>query len=1013
MNKALLSFLLLAASFGVYAQTFPVSGNVTDAESDMPLPQVNIIVKGTTRGVVTDFDGNYTIDGISAGDILVFSYIGFASREITIGTQHTIDVKLHPDLQALDEIVVIGYGSQVKKEITGAVSTINSGTIEELKPLNAAQALQGTASGINVTPQGGAPGTESNIRIRGISTNRNNAPLIILDGFQYEGGLNSINPQDIENITVLKDAQAAIYGTIAANGVVLVTTKSGRKNQKARISYDGYTGIQETTRRLPVLNATEYALLLNESYANAGQQLPFPDVSTLGAGTNWQNEVFRQAPVTNHNLTITGGEEKVSYSLGASHLDQEGIIGGDKAGFRRSTARISLDAEVSDKLSVSTKLFYNRTKNHNINSFSLGSVLFNAANIAPVINPSQDNLDGTLSLGNEVVNPLTQIENTFNEYITNRLSGTLQASLKYIRNMELQARFGFNTSNTRNREFSPVYNYGAGKIYTRSDNMVTLAKINDNDYTFDLFNTYSNTFEDHHRVTLMAGMTAYRSYGEGLNGTRTGVQANQWKFADFNTATGSGDNQTNGSWAYDQRRLSYFGRLQYAFKDKYLFSAMIRRDASTYFGPDERVAYFPSATAGWVVSEEGFFDNTGIVNFLKLRGSYGVMGNDRIPAFGYLSLLNGEATYVLGDAQSLVNGYAPGTLANPAIKWEEAKKLDIGFDLQLFGNKLELVADYFRNVREDLLIDNIPVSGILGTGAPGAAGPILNAGTVENTGWEFALNYNQTFDNELTISAGYNIATLNNKVTRVNNGTGYIEGGGFGVGQPAPARMEEGKPMGYFYGYRTDGIFQTQEEVDAHPSQSALGASARPGDIRYVDLNGDGVLDAGDRTDLGNPIPDITMGLNLGLQYRGFDFSAFSFANLGNDIVRNYERDQPNVNRMNYRLNRWTGPGTSNSVPRVTTNPTANQVFSDFFVEDGSFARIQSITLGYTVPLKFVEKSGLDKFRIYTKVDNVHTFTKYSGYDPTASTGEPIGSGIDYGFYPVPRTYIIGVNLQF
>ncbi|SFW11860.1 TonB-linked outer membrane protein, SusC/RagA family [Sinomicrobium oceani] len=1013
MSKALLLFFLLTASFSLGAQTFSVSGNVTDAENNMPLPQVNIVVKGTTKGVVTDFDGNYIIESVSTGDVLVFSYIGFSTREVVLGTQQTVNISLEPNYENLNEIVVVGYGSQVKKEVTGAVSSIGAKTIEDLKPLNAAQALQGTTSGINVTPQGGAPGAEANIRIRGIATNRNNAPLIILDGFQYEGGLNSINPEDIENITVLKDAQAAIYGTIAANGVVLVTTKSGRKNQKPKIQYDAYTGIQETTRKLPVLNATEYAVLLNESYANAGQALPFPDISNLGKGTNWQDEVFRQAPVTNHNLSITGGEEKIHYSLGASHLDQEGIIGGDKADFRRSTARISLNADISEKLSVSTKLFYSRVKRHNINSFSLGSVLFNAANIAPVIDPSTANLDNTISLGNEVVNPLTQIDNTFNEYVTNRLSGTIQATLKYIRNMELQARFGFNTSNSRNREFAPIYNYGAGKIYTRTDNMVTLNKINDNDYTFDLFNTYSNVLADHHKVTFMLGMTAYKQYGEGLGGTRTGVQANSWKFADFNTATGSGDNQTNNSYAYDLRRLSYFTRLQYAFKNKYLFSAMIRRDASTLFAPEHRVAYFPSASAGWVVSEEDFFNDTGAVNFLKLRASYGVLGNDRIPTFGYLSLLNGEATYVLGNDQSLVNGYALGRLANPGIKWEEAKKFDVGLDLQLFDNKIEIIADYYRNVRENLLISNIPVSGILGTGAPGAEGPIVNAGTVENQGLEFAVNYNQTFDNGFNISAGYNIATLHNKATRVNNGTGYYEGGAFSVGQPMPARMEVGKPLGYFYGYRTDGIFQTQDEVETHPSQKALGAEARPGDIRYVDVNGDGVIDAKDRTDLGNPIPKVTMGLNLSLQYKGFDFSAYSFANLGNDIVRNYERDQPNVNKMNYRLNRWTGPGTGNSVPRVTTEPTTNHVFSDFFVEDGSFARIQSITLGYTIPDSFIKKSGLEKFRIYTKVDNVHTFTRYSGYDPTASSGDPIGSGIDYGFYPVPRTYIIGVNLQF
>ena len=1012
MNKALFSIFLLVAPFFLFAQTIEVSGVVTEADTNMPLPGVNITVKNTTNGVSTDFDGNYTIANISTGDILVFSYVGFTTQEIVVTNQKVINVVLKTDSQALDEIVVIGYGTQLKKQVTGAVSTVGEATITAIKPLNAAQALQGTTSGVNVTPQGGAPGSEANIRIRGVATNGDNAPLIILDGFQYNGGLNSINPQDIETLTVLKDAQAAIYGTIASNGVILITTKAGRKNQKAKISYDGYTGIQETTRKLPLLNATEYALLLNESYANAGQALPFPDVSNLGVGTDWQDEVFQQSQINSHNLAVSGGGEKMSYSFSGSHLYQEGIVAPEKSNFRRNTAKFSLNADLRDNLSITTKLFYTYSKSRGVNDFSLGSVLFNAANIAPTINPDVDNLDGQINLGNEVVNPLTQIENTFNQNILNRLSGTFQATLDYAKNLSLQGRIGFNTSNTKTREFLPIYNFGTGKIYTRADNLVTLGKINDNDYTFDLFNTYTNTFEEDHEVTFTAGMTAFKQFGEGLYGSRTGVQANSWDFADLNTATGSGDEQTNSSYSYDLRRLSFFGRLQYAYKDKYLLSAMLRRDSSTKFGPNNRVAYFPSVTAGWVVSEEGFFNEDGFINFLKLRGSYGVMGNDRIPDYIYLSLLNGEATYVLGGDQALVNGNALGALPNPDVKWEEAKKFDVGVDMNFLNDKFDLTVDYFINNRDDLLIPNIPVSGIYGTGAPGASSPTINAGSVRNKGLEVTLGYSNQINDNLSINASYNVSTLDNEVTKVN-GTDFIEGGGFGVGQPAPSRMQAGKPIGYFYGYKTDGIFQTAEEVAAHPSQQALGAAAQPGDIRYLDLNADGVINSDDRTDIGNPIPTVTMGFNFSVNYKSFDFSAYSYANMGNDIVRNYERDQPNVNRMSYRLDRWTGAGTSTSVPRVTTAPTSNAVFSDFYVEDGSFARIQTITLGYTIPQVFTDKAGIGQFRVYGKVDNVYTFTKYSGYDPTASTGAPIGGGIDYGFYPLPRTYIIGVNLQF
>ncbi|SFU30377.1 TonB-linked outer membrane protein, SusC/RagA family [Pustulibacterium marinum] len=1012
MKSKILILIFGFMSLFTFAQEYDIEGVVYESSTGMPMPGVNVVLADNSKGTSTDFDGKFMLNGISKGSEIVFSYIGFQSKTITIQNGEALTINLEEDTNALEEVVVIGYGAQKKKEVTGAVATVGVETIENLDPVNVAQSLQGTTSGVNVTPTGGTPGAEANIRIRGVSTNGQNKPLIILDGFQYEGGLNSINPQDIETITVLKDAQAAIYGTIGANGVILVTTKKGRRDQAPKISYQGYTGIQETTRKLSLLNATEYALLLNESYANAGQTLPFSNVAGLGTGTNWQDEVFETTNVTSHNLSVSGGSEKISYSLSGSLLDQEGIIAPDKANFQRGTASITLDADITDKFRMSTKFFYNSTTSRGINSFSLGSVLFNAANIAPTIATDQYNLDGTINLGNEVVNPLAQIDNTYNKYITNRLSGTVQATLEYAKNLELQGRIGFNTSNTKNRDFSPSYYYGANKIYTNSISSVTLGKINDNDYTFDIFNTYQNTFADAHNVTFLLGMTVYETNGEGLYGSRTGVQANSWDFADLSSANGVGEEQTNSSYAYLLRRLSYFTRLQYNYKGKYLLSAMLRRDSSTRFGPNNRVAYFPSATAGWLISEEDFFNEEGFVSSLKLRGSYGVLGNDQIVDYGYVSLLNGEATYVLGADQSLVNGNALGTLANPDLQWEEAKKFDVGVDMSFWNDKMSVTADYFINNRDNLLISNIPVSGILGVGAPGAASPTKNAGAVRNAGLEFAINYAENISDDFSFSVGYNISTLKNEVTEVN-GTEFVEGGAFGIGQLAPSRMEEGMPLGYFYGYVTDGIFQNQAEVDAHPSQQALGAAAHPGDIRFKDLNGDGIVNSDDRTMIGNPIPDVTMGFNLTINYKNFDFATYTYANLGNDIVRNFERDQPNVNKMSYWLDRWTGPGTSNTVPRVTTAATSNKVFSDFFVEDGSFARIQTMSLGYTIPKLFTEKVGIDKFRIYGKVDNVYTFTNYSGYDPTASTGAPIGGGIDLGFYPLPRTYMLGVNVEF
>lgn len=1011
MVKNFLIATMCLLSMWSYAQELDIEGSVTDEQSGMPLLGVNVIIEGTTRGTTTDFDGNYSISSVPSDATLVFSYLGFQTKKINVAETSDFNIKLKSDTQALDDVVVIGYGSSSRRKLTGAVSTVDAQSIDDLEPTNVGQALQGTVAGINVTPQSGTPGAQVNIRIRGVSTNGDNRPLIILNGFQYEGGLNSINPNDIESFTILKDAEAAIYGATGSNGVILITTKSGEINQKAQIEYKTYYGLQETTRKLPLLNATEYGLLLNESYSNAGQVSPIQNLAQLGEGTDWQDEVFEVAPITNHSLSVTGGSEKVTYAASASLLEQEGIVGGSKSKFSRSTARLNLNAELRENIDLTTNVFYNHTESNNLNSFGLGSVLFNAINIAPTIDPSLDDITGQINLGNEVINPLPQIRNTYSKTISDRLSGNVKLSIDYLENFNLEGRLGFNSTNTRNRDFAPEFIYGPNKVFNLPNNSVTLGKIYDSDFTFDLFNTYENTFGDKHDVKFMVGMTVYKQFGEGLFGSSTGVPANSIEFADLGTATGTGDQNTATSYAYDVRRLSYFSRLQYDYDDKYLLSALIRSDSSTRFGPENRTGYFPSASAGWVASEEDFFPENNFVDFFKIRSSYGVLGNDRIGDFLYLSVLSGEATYVSAVDGSLIQGQALGPLANPEVKWEEARRFNIGLDSRFFDNQVGLTVDYFVNNREDLLIGNIPVSGIFGIAAPGASGPTKNAGSVRNSGLEVTLDYKKVVNDDFSFNVNFNISTLDNEVTNVI-GADFIEGGAFGIGQPAPARMEVGKPIGYFYGYESDGIFQSQAEVDAHPSQLALGADASPGDIRYKDLNGDGVIDENDRTDIGNPIPSVTGGFNLSMTYKSFDFSLYSFANLGNDIVRNYERNQPNVNRLSYNLERWTGPGTSNSVPRVTVDPTANAAFSDFYVEDGSFLRVQTISLGYTLPENLLESIGVNSFRLYAKVDNVFTFTEYSGYDPAASTGAPIGSGIDLGFYPSPRTYTLGLNVN-
>lgn len=1011
MKKFYSMFILLCFLIPValMSQEKTISGVVTSADDQMSIPGATVLIKGTTIGTVTDMDGNYQLQNVSPESILVFSFIGMRTVEIQVGDQTVINVVMETDISELDEVVVIGYGTVKKRDVTGSVSTVGTRTIESLKPQKVEQALQGTMTGVNVTQQSGSPGAGLDIRIRGISTNGDASPVVIIDG--YQGDLSLINPNDIETITVLKDAQAAIYGTVGANGIILVTTKSGKRNTPTTFNLNSNFGLQQTTRKLPVMNATEYGIIINESYAANGQDLPYPDVSVLGEGNDWQDQLFSTEPIFDNNFSISGGSEKMNYAFSASDLRQKGIMGGDKARFRRNTVRLALGADLTKWLKFNSSIMYTNLYRNSFNDFGLASVLFNAVNmpsVYPVYDENGNYFLAPTDLGIEIINPLAQIANTFNDYFLNKWNGNLGLTAEFAKHFSATARVGFNTSNSDYKSFSMIVDYG-GKVFDVTRSSVYQAKENHNDYTADAFVTYDNTFSEAHHLTVTLGTTIYQTWGNGLNATGIDVPNNSWEFADISLTTGIPDSKSSGSFTYQQRRLSYFARVQYDYKSKYLVSAMFRRDASTKFGPEYAAAYFPSATLGWVVSNESFMSNAKNVDQLKVRASYGFLGSDKIPSYGYVSLLSGEAMYVF-DAL-LTSGTAIGRLPNPNIKWEQSEQLDAGFDVTLFRDRLDITADYFIKTTQDLLIGNVPVSGILGVHAPGASGPIVNAGTVRNSGFEFAIGWRGSKTEKFSYRLNYNFTYLKNEVLEVNNGTGYIEGGGFGVGQPLPARMEVGFPIGYFYGYQTDGIFQTQAEADAHPSQLALGAEAQAGDIRYKDLNGDGVINSDDRTNIGDPIPDFMMGLNITVKLHGFDLVAYAYASIGNDIVRNYERIQPNANRMAYWLDRWTGPGSSDEVPRVTTAATANNVFSEFYVEDGSYLRLQRLSLGYTIPPDLM-KSKVKELRFYVAVDNLFTITKYQGFDPAASSGQPIGAGFDSGFYPAARTFWFGLTLN-
>ena len=1004
---SLVFFLICSLS---YTQDLTISGTVIDQGSGQPLPGVNVIVKNTSNGSFTDFDGNFTLNNVPSGAILVFSYVGYDEKEVTVSSEEPLSISMTENAESLDEIVVIGYGTQKKKEVTGAVSSVSSTVIEDLKPTRIEQALQGQVAGVNIVSNSGSPGAASTISIRGVSTNGDSRPLILLDGARIED-LSVVNPNDIESVTVLKDATAGIYGVQASNGVILITTKGGRKNTPLRVDVNTYGGVQQTTRKIPVLNATEYGLLLNEAFAANGQPLQLPNVSELGVGTDWQDEIFETAPIFNIALTMSGGTEKSTYSYGSSFLTQDGIVGGDKSNFTRFTNRLSYNTDILENLKFNAGIIYTHSNKQNIAESGLGSVLFNALNMAPTI-PVFD-VDGNFSiaenLGNEVINPLAQLQNTYNRGLTTKLTGIGGLSYTFLDNFTIASNIQANWAQTKGRLFNPIAFYGSGKVFNIQRSEVVETENYFRDYLFDLLFTYENTFADAHHLTFLLGNSISQETGVFTGDRGFDIVNNSVENASIDLASDVEDiNAALGrDPRFDKRLLSYFTRLQYDYKGKYLLSAVFRRDASSNFGPENKVGYFPSFSLGWNVAEEAFLQDSKMINDLKIRGSYGVLGNDRIGAFRFTSLLNGEATYVFNN--ELVNGAAIGAVSNPEIKWERQTSRDIGFDAQLFNSALDITFDYYKRTTDDLLVTP-QVSGILGVGAPGSGAPVINGGSVENSGIELSLGYNGNFSEDTRLGLKFNLATLKNEVLFVNSANAFLAGGSFGVGQDPPSRMEAGFPIGYFRGFKTDGIFQNQAEVDSHPT---LDNTVQPGDLRFVDINNDGVIDDDDKTDLGNPLPDVTLGFNLTFDYKNFDFGAYTFASVGNEIVRNYERNQPFTNRTIYYLDRWTGEGSSNSFPRVTSGANTNSLFSDFFVEDGSFVRLQNVQLGYSLSDKALESSKLEKVRFYVSATNLFTLTEYQGYDPTTSNGAPIGGGIDFGFYPNPQTFLFGMNLKF
>ena len=1031
LKRVSITFCLLFISNVFLAQSISVSGTITD-ESNEGMPGVTVKEINGKATSTTDLEGFYKIQVESDASQLEFSFIGYKKQVVLVGGRNNIDVNLKVMSEALDEVVVVGYGKSSIKELTGATVQVKGESVERLNIPRMDQALQGQVSGVTINTNSGSPGGSSSIRIRGLSTFGDNDPLILVDGVVYDSeGLNALNPGDIESINVLKDATAGIYGVRAANGVIIIETKKGRVGSKPKFEVGSYYGVQETANRLDLLNAAEYALIKNEMFIRGTGQ-PIFNNTDLKMGTNWQDSIFGSAPIESFNMSITGGTKNSSYSIGGNYFSQDGIVGGDKSSFDRYNARVNLVNKLSDKLNLSSVFLFTHEQRKTLPENGIGSVLYNTINAfpdRPIIGPD-GNYEYLVEVS-DIINPVAQIENTHNQSLVNKLVGKQEFAYKFNENLTFTNRLNYNYAIVDNKSFSPLAWYGPGKYANNAINedldpvMVEIAdsvflergasvfeqRATYLDLNFESYLNYNKKIDDHN-IKGTFGTSVFRRKGDVLNGTAFNIPNNSIDFADIsaNMAQNGYLNNT-GSYEFEERLLSTFLRGEYSYKFKYIISGILRRDGSSKFGPNNRYGVFPTISAAYVMSEEeNFSKNNPDVNLLKYRVSYGVSGNDQISNFAYRALLNGEGVYVFDDI--ITPGVAIGTAANPDLKWETTTQFNIGMDVRFYDN-FDFTANYFVKNTNDLLFSP-DVSAIIGSYGPGGYPPIINAGDVSNRGLALEVGYSSDRTKPVGANFNFNFTYLKNEVKSVPEGVEYLPGAGFGVGGNVATRFEVGFPIGYFFGYETNGIFQTQDEID---NAEVTQQGAEVGDLRFVDQNKDGVINFSDDTDkkmLGSPIPKFTIGSIFGFRYRSLDISANLYAALGQKIIRNFERQQPYANQMSYVLDRWTVDNPDAEVPRVTTSPNRNGVFSDFYVEDGSFLRVRNIQIGYILPKKWTEKFRSDYVRFYVSANNFFTFTNYMGYDPDiGATQGTLSGGVDYGFYPQARTIMGGVNIKF
>ncbi len=1025
-----LCFLVLFSTVS-WAQNKTITGKVV-GDNGAAISGASVLVKNTRIGATTNDKGEFSLSAPSTARILVISFVGYDAKEVAI-TDAALEVSLVKAESKMDEVVVVGYGSQKRSVVTGSISKVTSRDLEKIPNGRIEQSLQGRVSGVTIAQNAGQPGAGSTVRVRGITTFGGNDPIWVVDGVVVDNGaIGYLNQSDIESIEVLKDAaSAAIYGTRAATGVILITTKKGKAG-KMVVNYNGFYGTSAPAKVLKLLNATQYAALLNERSVAGGGSVMFPNIGSYGVGTDWQKQIFNNdARRFSHELSLSGGSDKSTYYLSFNFSDQQGIVTSDISNYTKKSIRLNTTHKISKIFTFGQTLGYTHQKGiglGNTNS-EYGGPLSSAINLDPitplvvtdpiaanaapyssnpVIRDANGNPYGISSIvGQEMTNPIAYIQTRLGNYNwSDDFIGNAFLEATITKHTKIRSSVGGKLAYWGDKNFTPVYYLSA----TNSVLQNSYGKSNNNVFNWNIENTltYSRVVGDHSFSVLFGQGVYVDGNGGGSAVTLFNLPITSYRDASFNFDIPQA-NRTSGSYDFTLHKISsLFSRVNYSYKDRYLFTGIIRRDGSTRFGLNHKFGVFPSFSLGWNVNKEGFWPTNNVVKTLKLRGGYGVVGNDAISDFGYLSTVGGGYNYTLGNGNVITTGYAPNSLDNPDLKWEQTSQANFGFDAQLFKN-FNLTFDIYKKKTSGILRP-VTIPGYVGV----SSSPVANVADMENSGMELELGYHKKFG-QVNFSANGNISYLKNKVTYVAADKNFITGYASFQSMGAVTRIQVGQSYNAFYGYKTAGIFQNVAEINAYKNATGgmIQPNARPGDFRWQDTNGDGTITEADKTFLGTNLPKYTFGLTLNADYKGFDVMVFAQGATGNKIFQGLRRlDISNSNYQTITLSRWTGEGTSNTYPRLTSNDVNGNFgnMSDFYLEKGDYLRLKVVQLGYTLHHKYLSKIGANSLRFYVTGENLLTLTKYTGYDPEIGGGV---FGIDKGYYPQARSFIFGAQLQF